>query len=105
MDCDGEREICHDLVGASVIEHRLPSYQVDQICHRLVNNGGADACMELNLTTGTCNIYYRRDAGSATVMHERNHCRGWRHDHKTTFRGSIRYDWSPMIEVIRFAAE
>ena len=100
MDCDGERYLCEDLVGASVIEHRLADYQVDKICYRIVKTSEVHACMELNITKRTCNIYYRRDAGFATRTHEKNHCRGWGHTHTTTFRGRIRYDWSPMPEVI-----
>lgn len=100
MDCDGERYLCEDLVGASVIEHRLADYQVDKICYNIVKTSDVHACMELNLTTRTCKIYYRRDAGFATRTHEKNHCRGWGHTHTITFRGRIRYDWFPMPEVI-----
>ena len=104
MDCDGERAPCEDLVGATVIEHRLADHTLDSICYRIVNTTNVQACMELNLNTRVCNIYYRKNSASYTTRtHERNHCRGWGHTHKIGFRGEIRYEWAPMIELELFA--
>ena len=100
MDCDGERALCEDLVGATVIEHRLADHTLDSICYRIVKDTNVTACMELNLNTRVCNIYYRRNGASYTTRtHEHNHCRGWAHTHKVGFRGQVRYDWAPMIEL------
>ena len=104
MDCDGERHLCEDLVGATVIEHHLADYALDSICYRIVKDADVHACMELNLTDGVCNIYLRKSGTSYTTRtHERNHCRGWGHTHRTGFRGQIRYDWAPMVELELFA--
>ena len=34
VDC--EKQICPDLVGATVIEHRIPDHKRDQECYRIV---------------------------------------------------------------------
>ena len=39
--------------------------------------GHVDACMELNFTTGVCNIYFGWRPDKATRNHERSHCNGW----------------------------
>ena len=67
MDCDGERHLCEDLVGATVIEHRLADHTLDSICYRIVKTTNVHACMELNLNTRVCNIYYRKTGASYTT--------------------------------------
>ena len=97
MDC--EARICPDLVGATVIEHRVPAYKRDQECYRIVSMGNVDACMELNLTTGICTIWYDHHAGRETKNHERSHCNGWAHTYN---RQRQRYEWYPMDEVRKY---
>ena len=95
VDC--EKQICPDLVGATVIEHRVPDYKRDQECYRIVKTSNVDACMELNFTTGVCNIYYGWRPDKATRNHERSHCNGWAH---TYSRQRQQYEWYPMPEAI-----
>ena len=97
MDCDGERHLCDDLVNATVIEHRLADYELQKICYRIVKVHGVDACMELNFTTGVCNIYFPRNPNRETRLHERNHCRGWAHKQA---RWGQEYQWFIMPEAI-----
>ena len=91
--------MCLDLVGASVIEHRVTDYKRSQECYRIVKQiDGVEACMELNLTKRTCVIWYPMHPSRETRFHEQNHCRGWAH----TIRrrgGEIFYDWSPMSQL------
>lgn len=99
MECDGERALCPDLVGATVIEHRVADYALKQNCYSFVNlRDGYVACMELNLTTRTCTIYFDKHPGRKTRLHEQNHCRGWAHE--TSVRGrEVHYRWRPMPEL------
>ena len=97
MDC--EARICPDLVSATVIEHRVPAYQRDQECYRIVKGTNNDACMELNLTTGVCTIWYDKYADRETRNHERSHCNGWAHTWDPQKR---KYRWFPMDEVRKY---
>jgi hypothetical protein len=98
VDC--EARICPDLVGATVIEHRVPGYQRDQECYRIVKGVlEVDACMELNLSTGVCTIWYDRRADRETRNHERSHCNGWAHTWDPQKR---KYRWFPMDEVRKY---
>ena len=98
MDC--EARICPDLVGATVIEHRVPEYQRDQECYRIVKGVlDVDACMELNLTTGVCTIWYDRRADRETRNPERSHCNGWANTWDPQKR---KYRWFPMDEVRKY---
>lgn len=96
MDCDGEEHLCRDLVGAHVIEHRLDDAQLRHKCYRFVDD--VDACMELNMTTGICHVYYPKRPTLETWYHERNHCRGWGHD-RAPFG---RYRWKPFPEALHY---
>ena len=98
MDCDGDRYLCEDLVGATVIEHQLAAHELKSTCSRIVKNGDVHACMVMNLTTRVCNIYLRKN-GDINRVHELNHCRGWSHTQRVGFRGKIDYDWAPMVEL------
>ena len=91
--------MCPDLVGAVVIEHRLADHELAKNCYRLVNiSDGVDACMELNLTTRTCTIYYPKNPSKEVWLHEQAHCRGW--EHRRRFMGfDVHYLWSPMREL------
>ena len=96
MDC--EKQICPDLVGATVIEHRVPEYLKTKNCYRIMNGIlSVDGCMELNLTTGVCHIWMDKHPEKATVNHEISHCNGWQHTWNSQTR---RYEWFPMPEVI-----
>ena len=95
MDCDGEKVLCANLVNATVIEHRLNDWELSAQCYRIASAGDADACMELNLTTGICRIWYPLKVNRATYIHEQNHCRGWAH--RRTWGGE--YRWHPMEEL------
>ena len=97
MDC--EAVICPDLVGATVIEHRVRFPEVE--CDRFVNVPveGVDGCMALNLSTGVCTIYLDKKADRDTVRHERSHCNGWHH---TWDPQKHRYEWFPMPEVLKY---
>ena len=99
MECDGERALCPDLVGASVIEHRVTDYRRSQECYRIVKQvDGVEACMELNLTTRTCVIWFPQSPSKETKLHEQNHCRGWGHSER--YRGGkVFYSWSPFVEL------
>ena len=68
MDC--EKQICPDLVGATVIEHRVKN--PEKPCDRYVTvpAAGLDGCAALNLTTGICTIYLDKRANKAAVRHE-----------------------------------
>jgi hypothetical protein len=94
VDC--EAQICPDLVGAIVIEHVSHLYQ--NSCYRIVKGlqDGVDGCMELNITTGICNVYLPPRASTEVRNHEYSHCNGWAHswNHRTQ-----RYEWYPMPEV------
>ena len=94
MDC--EAQICPDLVGATIIEHRVvdPSYSCDSFVNVPVD--GVDGCMQLNITTGVCTIYVGFKADLATRNHEMSHCHGWQH---TWNRLTHRYEWFPMPEL------
>jgi len=99
LDCDGEEYLCRDLVGAQIIEHRLDDAQLAAECYRIVKcKDGVDACMELNLTTGVCHIYYPARPDRETYLHEQNHCRGWKHGH----RSFGTYRWRPMPEALHY---
>ena len=99
MECDGERALCPDLVGASVIEHRVTDHRRSQECYRIVSAiEGIEACMELNLTKGTCVIWFPLSPSKETRLHERNHCRGWGHTSRT-IGGKVFYSWSPFAEL------
>ena len=97
MDC--EKQICPDLVGATVIEHRVtnPENQCDR--YVTVPAAGLDGCAALNLTTGICTIYMDRRSGKATKNHEWSHCMGWHH---TWDPQRQRYEWFPMAEVRKY---
>lgn len=96
MDC--EQQICFDLVGATVIEHRVPEYKRNQECYKLVTGvAKVDACMELNLTTGVCTIWFDKNPSKEEINHEYSHCNGWQHTWNSRTR---RYEWFPMPEVI-----
>ena len=96
VDC--EAEICPDLVGATVIEHRVPDYKRNSECYRIMNGVlQVDGCMELNLTTKVCHIWMGKKPNRLTVNHEWSHCMGWAH---TWDPQKKRYEWFPMPEVI-----
>ena len=97
MDC--EAAICPDLVGATVIEHRVRIPEIPCDKYVTVPAEGLDGCMALNLTTGVCTIYVGRMADEATVNHEWSHCMGWAH---TWDRQKQRYEWYPMDEVRKY---
>ena len=91
--------MCLDLVGASVIEHRVTDHKRSRECYKIVKQiDGVEACMELNLTKRTCVIWYPLSPSKETRLHEQNHCRGWAHTSKTR-GGKVRYSWSPMAEL------
>jgi hypothetical protein len=95
MDC--EQQICPDLVGATVIEHRVPEYLKVKNCYRIMNGIlQVDGCMELNLTTKVCHIYMDKKPTRLTVNHEWSHCMGWAH---TWDNQRQRYEWFPMPEL------
>ena len=99
MECDGERALCPDLVGASVIEHRVTDYRRSQECYRIVKQvEGIEACMELNITKRTCVIWLPRSPSKETRLHEQNHCRGWGHSERSR-GGKVFYSWSPFSEL------
>ena len=97
MDC--EAAICPDLVGATVIEHRVrfPEFS----CERFMTIPAADidGCAILNLTTGICTIYLEKRASKEAVRHEHSHCNGWHHDWDPQRR---RYSWHAMPEVLKY---
>ena len=97
MDC--EYRICPDLVGATVIEHRVqvPENSCDDFV--TVPAVGLDGCMTLNLTTGVCTIYVGTHPDKATLNHEWSHCMGWAH---TWSKLHQRYEWFPMPEVLKY---
>lgn len=98
MDC--EAQICPDLIGATVIEHRVPEYEKTKNCYRIMNGILAvDGCMELNLSTGVCHIYTDRSPSRETVNHEWSHCMGWAHNWNPQRRV---YEWFPMPEVRKY---
>ena len=91
--------MCPDLVGATVIEHRVSDYRLQQNCYKYVSAiEGVDACMELNLTARTCTIWFPLSPSKETRLHERNHCRGWGHTSRT-IGGKVFYSWSPFAQL------
>ena len=97
MDC--EKTVCPDLVGATVIEHRVRN--PEKPCDRYVTvpAEGLDGCAALNLTTGICTIYMERNPSRATIRHEYSHCMGWQHNWDPQRR---RYEWFPMEQVLKY---
>ena len=97
MDC--EAQICPDLVGATVIEHRVRN--PEQKCDRFVTvpAAGLDGCAALNLSTGVCTIYINWRTGREVKNHEWSHCMGWHHTWDPQKR---RYEWHPMPEVRKY---
>ena len=97
MDC--EAVICPDLVGATVIEHRVKF--PEKPCDRYVTvpAQGIDGCAALNLTTGVCTIYLELHPSREAVRHEWSHCMGWHHTWDPQKR---RYEWFPMPEVLKY---
>jgi len=97
LDC--ESVICPDLVGATVIDHRVSD--PEKHCDRFVTvpAAGLDGCAALNLTTGICTIYRDRRSGRETKRHEWSHCMGWAHTWDPQKR---RYEWFPMPEVRKY---
>ena len=97
MDC--EAYICPDLVGATVVEHRVRFPEIP--CDRFVTipPDGVDGCMALNLTTGVCTIYVESHPDKETLNHEWSHCMGWAH---TWDSQKQRYEWFPMDEVRKY---
>lgn len=74
-DCNGEREMCDDLLGFRVEEVRTFNDRlIDEKCGRDIT-----ACAKVNFTTGECIIYMPKRTPREVRMHERNHCRGWAH--------------------------
>jgi len=97
VDC--EYRICPDLVGATVIEHRVQIPEISCEPFVTVPAQGLDGCMALNLTKGTCDIYIGMRADRATINHEWSHCMGWAH---TWDPQKQRYEWFPMPEVRKY---
>ena len=97
MDC--EAVICPDLVGATVIEHRVRFPEIPCDRYVTVPAEGVDGCMALNLTTGICTIYLERQPSKEAVRHEWSHCMGWAH---TWDPQKGRYEWFPMDEVRKY---
>ena len=97
MDC--EAAICPDLVGATVIEHRVRFPEKPCDSYVTVPAQGLDGCAALNLSTGVCTIYMERHPSRETVRHEWSHCMGWAH---TWDPQKQRYEWFPMPEVLKY---
>ena len=97
MDC--EAVICPDLVGATVIEHRVRFPEIPCDRYVTVPADGLDGCMALNLSTGICTIYLESKPSKEAVRHEWSHCMGWAH---TWDPQKGRYEWFPMDEVRKY---
>ncbi|MGQ0750106.1 MAG: hypothetical protein ACT4PS_06175 [Betaproteobacteria bacterium] len=66
----------------TVREHYVPHHVMRDKCAKYVPVGmSPDACMEFNLYSGTCDIWYSADfpPGPGVIEHERLHCRGYDH--------------------------
>lgn len=73
----------------TVREHRVPHAQMRDRCSRYAPWwGSAEACAEMNLATGTCDIWFSADfpPQSFIVEHERLHCQGYDHIGSTVLR-------------------
>jgi hypothetical protein len=71
-----------DWPELAVREHYVPHHVMRDKCAKYVPFGmSPDACMEFNLSAGTCDIWYSADfpPGPGVVEHERLHCRGYDH--------------------------
>ena len=97
MDC--EAVICPDLVGATVIEHRVRFPELSCDGFVTIPASGIDGCAILNLTTGICTIYLDKRASKAAVRHEWSHCMGWHHNYDPQRR---MYRWHAMPEVLKY---
>ena len=65
-----------------VVEHHVPHAEMRERCVRYVAFGmPPEACAEINLTAGTCEIWYSADFPPQRwiVEHERLHCQGYDH--------------------------
>jgi hypothetical protein len=73
---DAERKDCQDIAHMEVRHEKHHNYGLTAAC-----GAGAIACAVLDWEKKVCIIHTGFRYSNETMVHERNHCRGWTHDH------------------------
>lgn len=77
----------------TVVEHYVPHHEMRDICVPYTPWGmSPEACADINLTTGFCDIWYSADFPPQCfiIKHERMHCEGYDHVGSTQLKDTLK---------------